>query len=277
VNGLEHNTVRVTYHGLFDATQGYEIDALYTPTFRLSLFSVNQLDSTGSTATFGGGKCSISSPQSPITIIGHRVNDLYFISPGRTISLVGTQLPDSAHIHHTKKRLCPLLRSTRSHSLPCIGTAALTVDLQTRRTRPAHEDYQTLPHRPKVKPHRPRAQHRAICQPSPTMQHRRNQSIPWRAKQEGAPSNHAGLLIHILSLLDANDPRDANLYCAFCIAHAGFLWAGEITCTANDLAHGYMELAPVFATVPSVRDWSGRGRTARIRPSENRTETAPSI
>jgi len=75
------NTVSVTHHGLVDATQGYEIDALYTPTFRLSLFSINQLDYTGSTATFGGGKCSISSPQSPITITGHRVNDLYFISP----------------------------------------------------------------------------------------------------------------------------------------------------------------------------------------------------
>ena len=76
----DDNMVSVTHHGLVDATQGYEIDALYTPTFRLSLFSVNQHDSARSTATFGGGKCSISSSQSPITITSHRVNDLYFIS-----------------------------------------------------------------------------------------------------------------------------------------------------------------------------------------------------
>jgi len=77
----DDNTVSVTHHGLVDATQGYEIDALYTPTFCLWLFSINQLGSTGSTATFGGGKCSLSSPQSQITITGHHVNDLYFISP----------------------------------------------------------------------------------------------------------------------------------------------------------------------------------------------------
>jgi len=77
----DDNMVSVTHHGLVDATQGYEIDALYTPTFRLSLFSINQLDSAGSTTTFGDGKCSISSPQSPITITAHCVNDIYFISP----------------------------------------------------------------------------------------------------------------------------------------------------------------------------------------------------
>jgi hypothetical protein len=77
----DDSMVSITHHGLVDASQGYEMDALYTPTFRLSLFSINQLDFTGSTATFGGGKCSISSPQSLITITSHRVNDLYFISP----------------------------------------------------------------------------------------------------------------------------------------------------------------------------------------------------
>jgi len=52
----DDNTVSETSHGPVDATQGYKIDALYTPTFRLSKFSVNQLDSAVSTATFGGGK-----------------------------------------------------------------------------------------------------------------------------------------------------------------------------------------------------------------------------
>ena len=57
----DDNTVSVTPHWLVDITQGSEIDAVYTPTFCLSLFYINELDSAGSTATFGGGKCSIMS------------------------------------------------------------------------------------------------------------------------------------------------------------------------------------------------------------------------
>jgi len=64
----DDNTVWITHHWLVDATQGFEIDALDTPTSGLALFSVNQMDSTGSTAMFGGGKCSISSPKSQTTI-----------------------------------------------------------------------------------------------------------------------------------------------------------------------------------------------------------------
>ncbi|KAF8241208.1 hypothetical protein K440DRAFT_633364 [Wilcoxina mikolae CBS 423.85] len=36
-------------------------------------------------------------------------------------------------------------------------------------------------------------------------------------------------------------------------------------------------LQPVFSTVPSVRNSSGRDGTANRRPSEGRTETAPSF
>jgi hypothetical protein len=43
--------------------------------------------------------------------------------------------------------------------------------------------------------------------------------------------------------VDANDPRDTNLYGAVCIAHAGFLWAGEITWTAKYLIHGHTKFA----------------------------------
>jgi hypothetical protein len=120
----------------------------------------------------------------------HLVRGLQPPPAGRTISLVGTQLPDPTHIHHTKQRLCPLLRSTRSHALHSVGAAAPTADRHTRGTRPAHEHYQKLPHRPKVTPHQPRAQHRTIWQPSPTAHHQRNQPIPRQYKQEGAPSNH---------------------------------------------------------------------------------------
>ena len=131
----DDNTVSVTHHGLVGATQGYEIDALYTPTFRLSLFSINQLDSAGSTATFGGGKCSISSPQSPITITSHRVNDLYFISPTASAHTASTLdgLPSTPPITVPNTPL-----STDSSIFPSqtLSTpAAPTIPKSTRRKR----------------------------------------------------------------------------------------------------------------------------------------------
>ncbi|KAF8542368.1 hypothetical protein BDD12DRAFT_825348, partial [Trichophaea hybrida] len=39
-----------------DIPQGYQVDALYIPTIRLSLLSINQIDSAGYMATFGSGK-----------------------------------------------------------------------------------------------------------------------------------------------------------------------------------------------------------------------------
>jgi len=132
--------------------------------------------------------------------------------PGRTISLVGTQLPDPTHIHHTKKRLCPLLRCTRSHALCGIGTAAVTVDRQTRRTRSAHADHQMLHHWPTVTTHRPRAQHRAIWQPLPTAHRQRNRPIPRRTKEEGAHSNHTRPpLPYLLTARCKRSPRCQSL------------------------------------------------------------------
>ena len=77
----DDNTITVTYHELTDATQGYVINALCKPTFHLSPFSVNQLDLTPFTATFGGEKSFYTSPPSPISIAGHRINDPDFRSP----------------------------------------------------------------------------------------------------------------------------------------------------------------------------------------------------
>jgi hypothetical protein len=61
------------------------------------------------------------------------------------------------------------------------------------------------------------------------------------------------LLIRLLSLLDRNDPRDANLYGAFCLAHAGFLRAGEFTWSENNLVHGHTEFAPWNLTQRSIQ------------------------
>jgi hypothetical protein len=62
-----------------------------------------------------------------------------------------------------------------------------------------------------------------------------------------------GVLIHILTLLDSNDPHNANLYGAFCIAHARFLQAGEIQLTAKDLIHGHTEFAQWDLTQGSIQ------------------------
>jgi hypothetical protein len=62
-----------------------------------------------------------------------------------------------------------------------------------------------------------------------------------------------GLLRRILSLLDANNLHDANLYGAFCIAHAGVLRAGEITWTANNQILGHTEFAQWNLTRSSIQ------------------------
>jgi len=76
--------VTVSHHGLDNVSQEYGVNALYTPTFQLSLLSINQLDTAGYRFTFGRGKCSITSPS--ITITGNWVNDLYIISPTTAIT-----------------------------------------------------------------------------------------------------------------------------------------------------------------------------------------------
>jgi len=80
----DDNKLTVSHHGLVNISQENEVNALYTPTFRLSLLSMNQLDTAGYTSTFGRGKCSISFPS--ITITGNRVNDLYIISPAAALT-----------------------------------------------------------------------------------------------------------------------------------------------------------------------------------------------
>jgi len=80
----DDNKVTVSHHGLVNVSHEYEVNALYTPIFRLSLLSITQLHTARYTSTFGRGKCSISSTS--ITITGYRVNDLYIISPATALT-----------------------------------------------------------------------------------------------------------------------------------------------------------------------------------------------
>jgi hypothetical protein len=99
----DDNKVTVSHHGPVNVSQEYEVNALYTPMFQLSLLSINQLDTAGYTSNFGRGKCSISA--SSITITGNRVNDLYIISPTTALTLtVPSMSPKSTAGRRTKKR-----------------------------------------------------------------------------------------------------------------------------------------------------------------------------
>jgi len=53
----DDNKVTESHHGLVSVSQEYEVNALYTPTFRLSLLSINQVDTAGYTCTFGRIHC----------------------------------------------------------------------------------------------------------------------------------------------------------------------------------------------------------------------------
>jgi hypothetical protein len=98
----DDNKVTVKHHGLVNVSQEYEVNALYTPTFRLSLLCINQLDTAGYTSTFGHGKCSISSPS--ITITSNRDNDLYIISPSTALTSTVPSISTKSTSRKKRKR-----------------------------------------------------------------------------------------------------------------------------------------------------------------------------
>jgi hypothetical protein len=70
----DDNKVIVSYHTLVNVSHQYQVIALYTPTFWLSLLSITLLHTAGYRSTFGPGKSYRLSPS--ITITGNRVNNL---------------------------------------------------------------------------------------------------------------------------------------------------------------------------------------------------------
>jgi hypothetical protein len=64
------------YHGRITVFQGYCADALHTPTFRMSLLSISQLDD-GFTTIFSNGQCSMKNPR--LKIDGNRSGGIYTI------------------------------------------------------------------------------------------------------------------------------------------------------------------------------------------------------
>jgi len=74
----DHNSVTATHYGCINVIQGYQVEASHTPTFWLSLLSINQLHLGGHTTIFQDGKCSITSPSS-CTLTGKLINGIYII------------------------------------------------------------------------------------------------------------------------------------------------------------------------------------------------------
>jgi len=85
---------------------------------RLSLLSINQLDTLMYTLTFGCGKCSRSSQ--PSTVTANHVNDLYFISPATalTSSVPSMSLKSSARKRQMKRNGASSSAHTSAPSIP---------------------------------------------------------------------------------------------------------------------------------------------------------------
>jgi len=76
----DNNSVAATHYGFVDVIQGYQVEALHSPTFRLSCLSINQLDLGGHTTIFQDRKCSMTSPSS-CTLARKLINGIYIIVP----------------------------------------------------------------------------------------------------------------------------------------------------------------------------------------------------
>ena len=80
----DNNSVTATQYGFVDVIEGYHVEALHTPTFRLSLLSINQLDLDWHTTIFQNGKSSITSPSS-YNLTRKLINGIYIIVPANAL------------------------------------------------------------------------------------------------------------------------------------------------------------------------------------------------
>ena len=79
----DNNTVTTTHYCFINVIQGYQVEALHTPTIPVFFLSINQLDVGGHTTTFQNGKCSITS----VTGVLNRNNQYIIYRISTTASL----------------------------------------------------------------------------------------------------------------------------------------------------------------------------------------------
>jgi len=116
----DNNSVTATHYGFVKVIQGYQVKALQTPSFQLSLLSIDQLDLGGHTTIFQNGQCSISSKcsitsPSSCTLAGKLIHGIYIIVPATALL--------SSTTENGKKR-------KRESSPPRTPTAAKTKSTQ---------------------------------------------------------------------------------------------------------------------------------------------------
>ena len=121
--------VVATYHGIVYIGNS-KINALYTPTFQVCLLSINQLDRSGATATFGNGICTILSP-GQLTITGTRTGNLYIVDKPTT-AYTSTAVP-AAQAPGSKKR-----KRSKAKEQPSTVTAKSVSESRLWHRRLAH-------------------------------------------------------------------------------------------------------------------------------------------
>ena len=97
----DQSSVTVLHYGRV-RLQGAELTALYTPTFRISLLSVGQLDIAGYISTFGKGVCEI--PSDNHTISGRKRENLYMVEAECSASALVSKLRLDASGKGTRKK-----------------------------------------------------------------------------------------------------------------------------------------------------------------------------
>jgi len=86
----DNNSVTATHYGFVEVIQSYQVEALHTPTFRLSLLSINQFDLGGHTTIFRHGKFFINSPSS-CSLAGELINGIYITVPATALLSSSTE------------------------------------------------------------------------------------------------------------------------------------------------------------------------------------------
>jgi len=120
----DETTVITTFHGFINLSPGLEFNALYTPRFRLSLLSIQQLDLARYTTTIRRGICSIFTDMAP-TIIANRTGNL-FILPSRyaLTSETGTTTPMT--VQSTAPATDPMIAEQKKRQMDTSSTVELT-------------------------------------------------------------------------------------------------------------------------------------------------------
>jgi len=74
----DETVVMAYYHGRITVFQGYCANALHTPTFRMLLLSISQLDDDGFRTIFSNGQCSMKNLR--LKVDGNRSGGIYTIN-----------------------------------------------------------------------------------------------------------------------------------------------------------------------------------------------------